>query len=416
MKKLLVLLFVVCAVLSCRNDDDATVPQCLEPTNITVDNITFNSATVNWMDDNASATFSIEYGISGFIQGTGTTLVSSSTSIDLVNLLANTTYDVYIKSDCSVTNFSLWSEVESFTTLPELVVPEFRTNLSELNLFSGDLGDLILSPYTFEYQLHTSLFTDYAHKQRIIALPEGEALVYDGDGFPIFPDNTVIAKTFFYNNDERDASLGRQIIETRILIKTNGAWDTGDYRWNAEQTDAVLDLEGGDVPISWIDADGDTNNITYSIPSNTDCFTCHNTYNNITPIGPKLRTMNFEINGVNQLQQLIDDQRLTGLSDVSTVSQLPNWEDTTLPLEERARAYFDVNCAHCHIPGGFCETQSTLDLAYETPFANSNIFERRNSILNRVSVYIPGFSMPFIGTTTLHDEGVDLIEEYLNSL
>lgn len=416
MKKSFFLLLIVVLAMSCRNDDDATVPQCTEPENFTEANITFNSAVINWTDANTSASFTIEYGISGFTQGSGTSLVTNTPSITLTGLMAETTYDYYVKSDCSITNFSLWSDVQSFTTLPSPVVPEFLTNLSDLNLYTGNLADLNISPYAFEYRLNTPLFTDYSHKQRFIALPEGETLEYDGNGLPIFPDNTLIAKTFFYNNNEMDLSQGRQIIETRILIKTNGVWATGDYRWNAAQTDATLDADGGDVPISWIDSDGNNNNITYKIPSNTDCATCHSTYSNITPIGPKLRAMNFEIDGVNQLQQFIDNQVLSGVTDISSIAQLPNWEDTSVSLEERARAYFDINCAHCHIAGGYCELQSTLDLDYETPFANSNIYERRNSIMNRVSTYLEGFSMPFIGTTILHDEGVDLIQDYLDTL
>ncbi len=416
MKKFLTLLLIVVTILSCSNDDDATVPQCTGPSSFSVTNITTSSATISWDDANASATFSIEYGVSGFTQGNGTTLTVENPTIMLTGLMINTTYDYYIKSDCSTTNFSPWSDVQSFTTLPEAIVPEFRPNLSELNLFVGDLEALTISPLAFEYQLNTPLFTDYAHKQRLIALPEGETMTYDGDGLPIFPDGTLIAKTFFYNNDERDLSLGKHIIETRVLIKQNGEWDTGDYKWNAEQTEAVLDPNGGNVPVSWIDTDGNTTNITYKIPSDNDCFICHNTYDNVTPIGPKLRTMNFEVNGVNQLQQFIDNQALSGLTDINTVSQLPDWEDTGITLEERARAYLDVNCAHCHIPGGFCEVQSSLDLAYETAFGDSNILERKNSIINRISTYSEGFSMPFIGTVSLHEEGVDLVLEYLNTL
>ncbi|WP_299366535.1 hypothetical protein [Winogradskyella sp.] len=297
-----------------------------------------------------------------------------------------------------------------------LVVAEFRTNLSELNLFTGDLSDLNISSRAFEYTLNTPLFTDYAHKQRLIALPQNTSMQFNGDGLPIFPENTVIAKTFYYNTDERDLSLGRTIIETRILIKINGDWVTGDYKWNDEQTDAVLDLNGSTVPVTWIDADGVTNSTNYEIPSNTDCFTCHSTFNNSTPIGPKLRNLNFEINGSNQLDNLISDQSLTGISSSSEVSSVVNWQDTSASLESRARSYFDINCAHCHIPGGFCDDQSTLDLAYETSLEDSQIFERRSSISTRISVYNEGFSMPFIGTTLVHSEGIDLLQDYLDSL
>jgi uncharacterized repeat protein (TIGR03806 family) len=293
---------------------------------------------------------------------------------------------------------------------------EFRPNLSELNLFTGDLSDLNISPAAFEYKLNTELFTDYAHKHRIIALPEGSQMQYDGNGLPIFPDNTVIAKTFYYNNDERDLTLGRRIIETRLLIKMNGVWQTGDYKWTEDQTEAVLDLDGSTVAVNWTDAFGTMQTIDYEIPSNTDCFTCHSSYNNITPIGPKLRNLNFDISGSNQLEFLINSNHISGLDSANDVGSIVNWEDTSLPLEERARAYLDVNCAHCHIPGGFCEDLSILDLDYDTSLADSKIVERQFNISSRMSTNIPDFSMPLIGTSVIHTEGYDLIQAYLDTL
>jgi len=138
----------------------------------------------------------------------------------------------------------LFTSCEKEDSITPVVIPnvatEFKTNLSELNLFSGNLNELNITTKAFEYNLSTTLFSDYTHKQRIIALPEGTSMEFDGDGLPLFPENTVIAKTFYYNHDERDLSLGRTIIETRILMKLNGEWETGDYKWNDEQTEAVL--------------------------------------------------------------------------------------------------------------------------------------------------------------------------------
>lgn len=297
-----------------------------------------------------------------------------------------------------------------------LVVAEFMPNLSELNLFTGNLGDLNISSRAFKYELNSELFTDYAHKQRVIALPENTTMQYDGDGLPIFPDNTVIAKTFYYNNDERDLTLGKTIIETRVLIKINGEWQTGDYKWNNDQTEAVLDPNGSTVPVTWIDADGESNSVNYEIPSNTDCFTCHHTYDNATPIGPKLRNMNFQVNGLNQLDELVNSGHLIGVSGSSEVSSIVNWQNTSESLEDRARSYFDINCAHCHIEGGDCETLSTLRLAFESSLEDSQIVQRKFSISLRISEYNEGFSMPFIGTTIVHTEGVELLQAYLDTL
>ncbi|MBC2846487.1 fibronectin type III domain-containing protein [Winogradskyella flava] len=416
MKNYLFFVFIL-VLFSCKNDDgDDTVDACLAPTNIQANAITTNSATITWSDSNAANSYIIEYGISGFSIGSGTSIMATETSMTLVGLLPATTYDVYIQVECSTNNVSSNSEVLNFTTEVPDVIAEFRPTLSELNLFSGNLSDLNITSKAFKYELSSQLFTDYAHKQRLIALPDGTSMAFDGDGLPIFPDNTVIAKTFYYNNDERDLSLGRTIIETRLLIKIDGEWETGDYKWNAAQTEATLDLNESTVPITWIDTNGQTNSIDYEVPSNTDCFTCHNSYGRLAPIGPKLRTMNFDINGTNQLEQFISNAQLTGVSNSSGISRLPNWEDTSLSLAERARAYIDINCASCHIPGGDCFGESTLNLAYETSLEESLIAEQSASIELRVTTNIDGVSMPIIGTTILHTEGVQLIQDYLNSL
>ena len=395
LKKACLLVLFVSIVFSCNNDDDI-IPVCDIVTNISSNSITNNSAIITWETISTSATYTIEYGISGFTLGSGTTVSESDTDAELNNLESNTTYDVYIQTVCDTNNLSMQTDVYSFTTLLLDVATEFKPILSEMNLFIGNLEDLLITPLAFEYNLSTSLFSDYAHKQRIIALPSGTSMEFDGDGLPLFPDNTVIAKTFYYNIDERNVSLGRQIVETRILIKINGSWETGDYKW--------------------IDASGTSNSITYKIPSNTDCFTCHHNNDDIRPIGPKLRSMNFEIDGVNQLEQFISNQQLSGVASSTSVRSLPNWEDTSLPLDVRARAYMDINCAHCHIPGGQCEEESTLNFAFETPLEESNIANQTFLIDYRINADVDGVRMPFIGTTILHTEGVQLIQDYIDTL
>ncbi len=416
MKRLLLLSAILALIVSCQNDDDTITVFCETPNASGTTDITFNSAVLNWTNINDIKTVAIEYGVSGFQIGTGTAISTSAASLPLTNLDANTTYDYYILAKCSIDNVSMESNVNSFTTDASPIVAEFLPNLSQLNIFIGDLEDLNISSKTFKYELNTSLFTDYAHKLRIIALPEGTSLQYESDGFPIFPNGSLMAKTFYYNLDETNLSSGKKIIETRILIKENDIWTLGNYKWNDEQTDATLDTEQHTVKVDWINSEGDNMEADYIIPGANDCTKCHSNAGNVTPIGPKLRTMNFDINGVNQLEQFIDAGHLTNAPNPSTIAQLPNWEETNLSLEVRSRAYFDINCAHCHSPGGFCDQQSTLDMRLETAFDDTNIFQRRFSISGRMSNYNPGTSMPFIGTTMVHTEGYALIQEFLDTL
>lgn len=412
MKKILPFVFATLLLFSCKNDDDNVVDSCVEVTNVVSTNVTFNSVDLTWTDSNAASSFSIEYGPSGFAPGSGTTISSDAPQISITNLNANTTYDIYVQARCTPVNSSLTSAVYSFTTQPPLVVAQFTQNLSEMNLFSGNLAEMVPSIYAFEYEPGSTLFVDYAHKQRLIAIPQGTTMAYIDDGFPDFPDGTVIAKTFYYYLDEANPSQGKHIIETRVLIKQNGEWDSGDYRWNADMTEATLDPAGGVVPITYQDENGTTQNVNYMIPSDTDCFSCHSNSGEMTPIGPKLRSLNFD----GQLQNFINEGYVSGLSDASSVGHLPVYTDLSYSLEERARAYFDMNCAHCHTDGGYCENQSTLRLSWETSYEDSQIFQRRFSIMSRMQNYSQGFSMPLLGTTMNHSEGYELIQQYLNSL
>jgi uncharacterized repeat protein (TIGR03806 family) len=416
-KKICLLIFISSLFFNCSSDDDDLIPVCNEVTTISSNSITSNSAKVTWDSESTTALYTIEYDITGFSLDTGTSISSSETTIDLINLNANTSYDIYIQSVCAADNVSMFTEVYSFTTAAPAVVPEFKPTLSELNLFLGALSNLEPTPQAFEYTLNSTLFSDYSKKQRFIVIPAGEKMTYNGDGLPLFPDNSLIAKTFYYNNNETDLSQGKRIIETRVLIKIDGLWETGDYKWNDAQTEAVLNPSSSIVPVTWIDADGETNSINYQIPSDNQCFTCHRTNEVKRPIGPRLRTLNFNVDGVNQLQRLIDSQLLEGLTNPSEVSVLPKWNDMSYSLEERTRAYLDINCAHCHTEGGYCETQSILRLDYENNLLNSNIQARKTSITFRVSSdFQPGLTMPWIGTTILHDDGVELILEYLDTL
>lgn len=298
------------------------------------------------------------------------------------------------------------------TTTPRPIA-QLLPNLSQLNLFEGPLKDLTPSPYSFTYTLNTPLFTDYAHKARFIVLPEGETLAAVGNGMPEFPDNSIIVKSFYYNLDENDLSQGRKIIETRLLIKQNGTWIAGDYHWNEAQTEAVLENNAATVPVSFIDKNGTTVAVNYQIPSNLDCVTCHSNNDQVKPLGPKIRSINYN----NQLQNLINNNQITGISDISTITTLPNWEDdATYSLQDRARAYLDVNCASCHQPGGYCDVQTTLDFRYETLFENTSILEKKGEINSRMVNYQELFSMPLLGTTFVHTEGYFLIKSYLNTL
>jgi uncharacterized repeat protein (TIGR03806 family) len=306
--------------------------------------------------------------------------------------------------------------------MPVDVPLTFETNLSEMGIYTGQLSNLTPDENVHLFDLNSRLFTDYAYKQRLIRMPEGTAMQYNGTSLlPLFPDNTIITKTFYYFLDETDPSLGKKIIETRVLIKTEGTWKIGNYKWNEAQTEAVYTNNSSQVDVSYVDMNGENQSIDYLIPSNDDCITCHNIDNVKVPIGPKLRNMNFNpMNGTvnqNQLNYFINNDLLEGIADASSITVLPEWtDDVNFDIFERGRAYMDINCAHCHQPGGIVPTGFLLDFRLETPFETTGIYSHRGQIESRIQSLVPTYLMPQIGRSVVHDEGVAMMLEYLQAI
>ena len=85
--------------------DEVTVrdaPQCPEPANVVASVTSDSSAVIDWSDSATVSNYFVEWGQSGFTQGTGATIdtvsVSNWTS---TSLMAGSTYDVYIQSECA---------------------------------------------------------------------------------------------------------------------------------------------------------------------------------------------------------------------------------------------------------------------------------------------------------------------------
>jgi len=315
---------------------------------------------------------------------------------------------------------------------------QFKEKLSEYGFFKGKLQNLIPGEGVVSYELSTPLFTDYAVKKRFIVLPKGTAMKYAASGALDFPDSTIIIKNFAYINTEHQNVM----IETRLLAKDpkDKKWKVMNYLWNAEQTDAIKHISGAKIPITLLDNDNNKMLTNYQVPNTNDCKRCHIKNDVLTPIGPKARNLNFTVagQGENQLQQWAAKGVLKGLPPITEVKQLPNWADARhFTLEQRARAYLDVNCAHCHTKGGdayntglFLEYEQTNPdhlgikkapvsagggaggLDYDVIPGNA----AQSILLYRMNSAEPGVAMPELARTMVHKEGVKLIREWINSM
>jgi uncharacterized repeat protein (TIGR03806 family) len=422
MKNIYVFICLLGLVLisSCSQDDNyvpvnTDTENPTAPQNLTVTNVTETAIQLSWdaSSDNVGVT-----GYDIYVDGAVATSGVTGTTGSVTGLEQETTYSIYVIALDAAGNESASSTVLSASTAAAPL--EFKTQLTEMGVYAGDIADLNPAQGVQLYEINSTLFTDHAIKQRLLKLPNGASMEYiNSDLLPDFPNNTLIAKTFYYNVNDQNPSEGKIIIETRILLKTEEGWQVGNYIWNSAQTEATLRDTGSEIPISYIDGDGATQNINYQIPSKQDCFQCHNNSISTFPIGMKLRSMNFvpSYTGQNQLAYFIANGLLSGLSNPSQISVLPDWTDeTNYSLSERARAYIDINCAHCHSPGGSVPPVYHLDLRYETGFNESGIFDARFEIEARFASTIPLYRMPLLGRTIVHEDALQLISDYVNSL
>lgn len=293
---------------------------------------------------------------------------------------------------------------------------QFPALLSAYELFEGPMADLVPSSSAVEYELASPLFTDYSRKQRLLKLPaEGTMAVIDGMT-SAFPEGTVVAKTFYYPLDFADESLGWEVIETRVMVMREGEWNVATYIWDESQTDAVLALDGAETRVDWVSETGEERSTDYEIPGEVACVTCHQRDGVADLIGLRPRNLNIDVlrDGaeVNQIEYLRSRSLLSGAA-ADAVTTIPAYEDQSNELEVRARAYLDANCAHCHNPSAWEKAaEKHFDFRYETPLHETGILDEPHDFKKALR----DGEMPLVGTTLIHDEGVDIVLRYLDAL
>jgi hypothetical protein len=87
---------------------------CDIPAIIIHQNVTSSQATLKWPAGDGTS-WVVEYGEEGFTLGGGTQLTTTTPTITLTGLTAETSYDVYVKANCGG-YLSTWSDVHTFTT------------------------------------------------------------------------------------------------------------------------------------------------------------------------------------------------------------------------------------------------------------------------------------------------------------
>ena len=88
---------------------------CEKPTNLVVQDVSYNSVTLSWTENGSANVWNIEYGPEGFQHGSGdATIVTATSNPFTVSDLDPYTYDFYVRSDCG-DEVSYWSNLVNAT-------------------------------------------------------------------------------------------------------------------------------------------------------------------------------------------------------------------------------------------------------------------------------------------------------------
>ena len=294
--------------------------------------------------------------------------------------------------------------------------PGFPRTLSEFGFFSN-LRAHHVAPGVYKYELNTPLYSDGAEKLRFIYTPFGTRPVAEGEGLLDFPVGSALIKTFAFGEGDE-----RRLIETRVLLHRADGWLALPYLWNEEQTDARLAIAGARIDLTMPKGEA----ISYRVPNKNQCKECHGLDGEVVPIGPKVRNLSAEwFKGqFGEIPQGAD--------------RLPVWQDRQVAsAEDAARAYLDVNCAHCHRPGGTA-SNSGLDLRWEQDDpqalgvmkrpvaagrgAGSHLYDvvpgkpGESILLHRMLSNEPGVAMPELGKATIDEEGTEAVRRWIEGM
>ncbi len=244
----------------------------------------------------------------------------------------------------------------------------FPRRLSDTGLFAS-VPEHTLLPSVIPYSVNVQLWSDGAFKQRWLAVPGDEKIEYASNRGWTFPNGSVLVKSFAL---EREAARPetRRWIETRLMVRQQNEWVGYSYRWNDDQTDAVLlDAPGADVEFAIKDqtVDGGVRKQTWRYPSRAECMVCHSrAVNYVLGLTENQMNRDHDYGEVqrNQLQMLSDLAFFKAPlpKPVEELSRLTDPFDATVALETRAMSYLHANCANCHVEAGGGNAQFSAEI------------------------------------------------------
>ncbi len=331
----------------------------------------------------------------------------------------------------------------------------FPSLLSDTGLFT-DTKSQIPSEGVIPFRINEPMWNDGATANRFLGVPSQAAInvlpkprrMAESSVRELlqFPANSVLARTVSLQDDQnRNVAL-----ETQLLHFTGKVWNAYTYIWNTEQTDATLaPAAGTELPLASYGTFSQRS--TWKVHARSECLRCHNAWvgGALAFTMPQLncdvasgqQTSGDDSNAINQLTYFRQIGLLTGklpaksnnTSNPGLVAMVSS-RDAKASIEQRARAYLNVNCAHCHQQGA--GGTATIDLRHEATLEEMKVVA---AIPAQGSFQIPGGAivkpgepwssillyrtacsgrgrMPHIGSSNVDTEGVAMLRDWIASL
>ena len=211
-------------------------PSCIDPTDLTVSNITTTTASVSWTANSGESAWEYQVVESG-VAPNATGDATSDNPLALTDLTDNTTYDVYVRANCDADGTSELVTV-SFTTLPAPIVPDYMNDFTTFpgEFWSEGSGALNVGPTGSTSSWMEDGFVSGSTGAAVINL---YAL---RDSWLISPMFDLSNGTFFlnvdaaateYNTQSTDAIFGADDFVTLMASTDGGSTWVELHRWDA---------------------------------------------------------------------------------------------------------------------------------------------------------------------------------------
>lgn len=319
--------------------------------------------------------------------------------------------------------------------------PPFPPKLSETGLFVS-VKDYEVQPGVIPYEINAAGWVDGATAERHVAIPNSGSMSFsETRGFTL-SDGSVALQTLSVPVASNLTQTRR--VETRMLVRQEGAWIGYSYLWNEAQDDAELvEATGRDIelPLSANDGAALSSAVKrpWRVPSRSECMSCHSDRMGVV-LGLSQPQLNRDCSYGGHIENQIEVLRRIGIlagnleRPLAEMQKLVDPYDPHQSLEQRARSYLHTNCSVCHILSGGGNSRMALEITTESEglaiidqhpqhdtlgIANARIVApgdpQRSVLYHRISRRGRG-QMPPLVTQVVDQRASDLFSEWIKSL